>query len=412
MAEKPRKRILKSGKVSWEARYRDPSGRIRSKSFPTKKAADTYLEEENRNVRRGEWIDPKDQEVTIGELMQAWADRSMRDGTRQAYLLTKKNLGRLEHTPAALLLRTDVDAWHRQLRSGRPWMSKGDKGLAPSTAREHVVRLSVVLNSAVEDRIILRNVVKLPRIDDGAQVLRSDVPSIESIQKVVAQLQAGGAEHHVMKRVKGSRTEWEPGVGVQQPQPVIAAMVGIAIGSGLRLSELCALRKGDVDLLRREIRVEAQLSANGKERVPTKTATSVRIIPVADDLLEVVDRQLRGAVNGWVFETKRGTPYRAASAGAELRKAVRFLGEDLTFHSFRHFFATKMISSGVSVKQVQRVMGHASAATTLDVYAHFFPGDDDLSRSAVFGVVESCKIFARFSPGSVSDIGYLPGETA
>lgn len=400
MAQKPRKRILKSGKVSWEARYIDPSGKIRSKSFSTKKEAEIWIDEENRSVRRGEWIDPKDQEVTIGQLVQAWADRSNREGTRQAYLLTKKNLGRLEHMPAGHLVRTDVFAWHRQLRDGRPWMGKDDKGLAASTAREHVVRLSVVMNGAVEDGIILRNVVKLPKQDSTAQVLRSDIPPMESVHKIVEQLNAGGARFHTNLRVKGSRTKWEPGVSTQLPQPVIAAMVGVALESGMRLSELCALRREDIDFLRREIRVDAQLSPDGKSRVPTKTKSSIRVIPIADDLLELLDYQVSQSVNGWIFETNRGTPYRAASAGAELRKTVRHLTFEVTFHTFRHMFATTLISSGMSVKQVQTLMGHASAATTLDVYSHFFPGDDDVSRNAIFGVVESLKILRRFSDNS------------
>lgn len=52
------------------------------------------------------------------------------------------------------------------------------------------------------------------------------------------------------------------------------------------------------------------------------------------------------------------------------------------------------------MKQVQTLMGHASAATTLDIYSHFFPGDDDVSRNAIFGVVESLKILRRFSANS------------
>ncbi|WP_245533855.1 tyrosine-type recombinase/integrase [Corynebacterium callunae] len=302
--------------------------------------------------------------------------------------------------PAGHLVRTDVFAWHRQLRDGRPWMGKDDKGLAASTAREHVVRLSVVMNGAVEDGIILRNVVKLPKQDSTAQVLRSDIPPMESVHKIVEQLNAGGARFHTNLRVKGSRTKWEPGVSAQLPQPVIAAMVGVALGSGMRLSELCALRREDIDFLRREIRVDAQLSPDGKSRVPTKTKSSIRVIPIADDLLELLDYQVSQSVNGWIFETNRGTPYRAASAGAELRKTVRHLTFEVTFHTFRHMFATTLISSGVSVKQVQTLMGHASAATTLDVYSHFFPGDDDVSRNAIFGVVESLKILRRFSDNS------------
>ena len=85
--------------------------------------------------------------------------------------------------------------------------------------------------------------MKLPKLDAAAQVLRSDLPPMESIQFIVKTLNDGGARFHTMLRVSGSRTKWEPGVGTQLPQPVIAAMVGVALGSGLRLSELCALRQ-------------------------------------------------------------------------------------------------------------------------------------------------------------------------
>lgn len=178
---------------------------------------------------------------------------------------------------------------------------------------------------------------------------------------------------------------------------VIADMVRTAVGTGMRLSELCGLRVEDIDFLRREIRVEAQLAPNGKERVPTKTASSVRTVPIADDLITVLDRRVAASTKGWIFETSRGTPYRAASAGGELRKAVTHLRAGVTFHSFRHLYASRLISGGVSVKQVQRVLGHASASTTLDVYAHFFPGDDELSRAAINGAVASCGVFVGFS---------------
>lgn len=124
--------------------------------------------------------------------------------------------------------------------------------------------------------------------------------------------------------------------------------------------------------------------------MPTKTLSSVRIIPVADDLIAVLDRRVVESTQGWIFETKRGTSYRATSAGGELRKTVPYLDSSVIFHAFRHLYASRLIFAGVSVKQVQRVLEHSSASTTLDVYAHFFPGDDELSRSAIAGMVDSC----------------------
>lgn len=397
MADNPRKVARKAGKVSWEARYRDPAGKQRSKTFRLKKEAVAFLEEEKRRLRRGEWIDPQTQTITLGELMDAWAKRPLREGTAEAYRLTKRNLGPLTDMPASRLTRADVDAWHRQLVNGRPWMGRADTGLAESSAREHVVRLSAALNGAVDDGILLKNPVKLPRLSDAHQVLRSDIPDMDTVKKVVTTLQDGGASFPSRERIAGHRGKFRPVVRVQEPQVVIADMARTAVGTGMRLSELCGLRVEDIDFLRREIRVEAQLALGGKERVPTKTASSVRTIPIADDLITVLDRRVRASTHGWIFETARGTPYRAATAGGELRKTVTHLRAGVTFHSFRHLYASRLISAGVSVKQVQRVLGHSSAATTLDVYAHFFPGDDELARAAINGAVASCGVFVGFS---------------
>lgn len=45
-------------------------------------------------------------------------------------------------------------------------------------------------------------------------------------------------------------------------------------------------------------------------------------------------------------------------------------------HDLRHFFASALIAGGASVKQVQLVLGHASAVITLRIYAHLWPGED------------------------------------
>ncbi len=374
MVDNPRKVARKGGKVSWEARFRDPAGKQRSKTFRLKKEAVAFLEEEKRRIRRGEWLDPQTQTVTVGELMEAWAQRPIRVGTAEAYMLTQRNLGDLTNMPASRLTRADVDAWHRQLITGRPWMGRHDTGVAASTALEHVVRLSAALNGAVDDGVIIKNPVKLPKVPNLHQVKRSDIPEAEKLQKVVSTLQSGGSHFPSRERIAGHRGKFRPVIRVQEPQVIIADMVRAAVGTGMRLSELCGLRVEDIDFLRREIRVDFQLSPNGKERVPPKTATSVRTIPIADDLITVLDHRVAASIQGGIFETARGAPYRIASADGELRKTVTRLHECVTFHSFRHLYASRLISAGVSVKQVQRDLGHTTVSTTLDTYVPFFPG--------------------------------------
>lgn len=59
------------------------------------------------------------------------------------------------------------------------------------------------------------------------------------------------------------------------------------------------------------------------------------------------------------------------------------LAESVTYHDLRHFFASILISSGCSIKQVQSALGHESAKVTVDIYAHLFPGNEDRVRDAI-----------------------------
>jgi integrase len=57
--------------------------------------------------------------------------------------------------------------------------------------------------------------------------------------------------------------------------------------------------------------------------------------------------------------------------------------EGVTSHDLRHFYASALIAGGQSVKVVQTALGHSSAAVTLRVYAHLWPGDEDRSRALI-----------------------------
>jgi integrase len=58
-------------------------------------------------------------------------------------------------------------------------------------------------------------------------------------------------------------------------------------------------------------------------------------------------------------------------------------------HSLRDFYASLLIREGCSVKVVQARLGHATAAETLDTYAHLWADDDDRTRRAILFGLES-----------------------
>jgi integrase len=56
-------------------------------------------------------------------------------------------------------------------------------------------------------------------------------------------------------------------------------------------------------------------------------------------------------------------------------------------HDLRHYYASLLIRHGESVKTVQRRLGHATAAETLDTYSHLWPDSDDRTREAVGAIL-------------------------
>ena len=65
----------------------------------------------------------------------------------------------------------------------------------------------------------------------------------------------------------------------------------------------------------------------------------------------------------------------------DFRKAHEF--ETLRFHDLRHTQATLLIAKGVDIKTVQGRLGHESASTTLDMYAHILPSKDSEAAAVI-----------------------------
>jgi integrase len=155
---------------------------------------------------------------------------------------------------------------------------------------------------------------------------------------------------------------------------------------GLRWSEMAGLRCGRVDLVRRRITVaEAMTEINsGKIHWDTPKSHEARSVPIPRFLADMLVVHLAGkAADSLVFTTSvTGAPLRNRNARRDWwNTAAIAIGQPgLTPHELRHTAASLAVSAGANVKAVQRMLGHASAAMTLDVYADLF--DDDLDAVA------------------------------
>ena len=173
--------------------------------------------------------------------------------------------------------------------------------------------------------------------------------------------------------------------------PIIAGAV-----NGPRPGELFGLATDRVDFLRRSIKVDQQLIRvrgrdGGRGGVELsgdlKTEKSYRSVPlpsvVADALASHIAEFEPHHDLGLVFTNERGAPIEQHpfSVGCGV---VPLCGLPAwATPTLRHYYASLLIRSGASVKVVQARLGHASAKTTLDVYGHLWPDDEDRTRRAV-----------------------------
>jgi integrase len=257
--------------------------------------------------------------------------------------------------------------------------------LAPSTVAVVYGYVASIFKSAVRDRLIGRTPcdgIRLPPIPRRHMF----IPDPVAVETVAGFLPA---RYRVVPKA-GART-------------------------GLRPSELFGLEVDCIDFLRREVRVRQQLvtspaAGNAAYLAAPKTAQSDRTMPVTAgtiDLLaahlaefpvtetEVEDRTdprkpVRRSAR-LLFITSRGEPVKRSAWSGVWAPAARKAGfpPRTGLHSCRHLFASALIRYGESVKTIQHLMGHSSAAITLNVYAHLWPDADDRARLAVEAAFES-----------------------
>ena len=134
-------------------------------------------------------------------------------------------------------------------------------------------------------------------------------------------------------------------------------------GGGLRISELCDLKHGAIDLSSGVARI---LGKGQKERI-----CPLGEMAIASLELFVNTFGLDQSLEAPVVINKKGQPMQARQVQMMLKKYLKFAGLPLTItpHKLRHSFATHMLNSGAELRAVQEMLGHSSLSTT-QLYTH------------------------------------------
>jgi len=345
----------------WLARYKAPDGRLHSKSFRRKVDAEKWLTLEESKGIRGEWVDPTAGAITFGEWSQTWLSG--------LHSIKPKTLAGYESLLRSRVLPTFGGVELRRITTAavREWVSAMvDEGLSPARVRQARQVLHAALDVAVEDGLIARNPadrVKPPKVRRRRQLFLT-----------ASQLAA--------------LTE-----AAESRQDRAGPLVTLLGYSGLRWGEAVALRWGSVNPRGRRIRVrESATEISGKLDWGTPKTHEVRVIVVPRFVMDRLGTP--GEPDELVFTAPNGGPLRNSNFRRDVwTPACEASGmpEGLLVHDLRDTAASLAISAGASIKAVQRMLGHASAAMTLDTYGSLF--DEDLE-------VLADRLDERYGPGA------------
>ncbi len=146
-------------------------------------------------------------------------------------------------------------------------------------------------------------------------------------------------------------------------------IVELIINTGVRASEVCALRLDDITIRERK----GSVNVRGKGRKQRTIPLNKNVRRSLHDWLEV-----REAEHQNLFASNKGLPLETSAIRRFFAKAQRATKIEVTAHMLRHTFAKRLRSQGVSLEQVSALLGHASVETTA-IYT--VPSRQDLTQA-------------------------------
>jgi integrase len=363
--------IQQRGKDSWRLKFdagRDEKTGKRKTQFVTfrgtKRQAQIKLAELIASVSQAKYVEPS--RATLAEFVrgrvdvwEAAGDITARTAKRYRQLVEYQIVPHLGVKPLQKLTRLDVEAWHAALRTG---------GLAARTIGHAHRTLSKAMGDAERDDLVTRNVCKLqkaPRVGDSEMAIVQDVPGF-------------------VGKLRGSRL-------------YVPAM--LALFTGMRLSEVLALRWSRIDLDRKRLEVREALepAKGGVGFKAPKTRAGRRDITLPDILVGVLRDYRREHLESRVrlglgrlpddallFAQLDGSPLNPSNTSSDWGEFAGRIGmPEISFHGLRHTHASQLIASGVDIVTISKRLGHAKPNVTLAIYAHMFTSDDSKASAAI-----------------------------
>jgi integrase len=349
-----------------------------TKTFDTEADALLWLSEQRVKHAQEPDAAPNRNKTTFAQLVERWKKArypTLAPSTRARYEQVVANhlMPRFGATPVVKMTRMVVRDYLADVQSdgvkpdarsdGKP-NPHGGTAYSPGTIHKIHTTLSSIMAEAIERGLIKDN--PCHGLNGSGKLL---TPERTKDMEVLS-------EAEVRKLAEAIATLPYP----KQPYAPNRVVILVAAYSGLRASELFALRRRDVDLENGEIHVRRAIKAwpTGGEPVfgDPKTRKSTRDVPIMDEIHAVLTAHLSpgGHPDDLVFTNSEGNCIRRVPFYAKQFKPARDLAlphhPDVTLHDLRHCFCSWLLEAGVPLATVSEWAGHGNAAITAARYIH------------------------------------------
>jgi len=356
----------------------NPEAGVRKASrggYATVKEADAGLRAavtERDQVRR---VSARKQ-VTVAEYAELWVSGlTLEASTIHGYRKIIRNhvAPQLGALPLGKLTATRLAQHYRALElNGRRDNKAPGVGLSASTIRKVHVLIGAMLEAAADDGLVLTN-----------QAKRRRTVQAPTGKQVRAQQ---GEIHTWTAQQLGAFLTWDRDMYQDDQHPLWHTVSH----TGLRRSEVLALRWGDIDLAGARLSLRRAVDTTQRDTVKSPKTGHARVVDIDSETVSVLRawKATRGSIalqlaraDAYVFGDDAGRLRNPDDIGRRwdhrVKLAQQSLGADalprLTLHGLRHTHATLLLELGIHPKVVQERLGHSNISTTMNIYSHVTP---------------------------------------
>lgn len=359
--------------VTWETRWYGADRRQHRKSFGKKAEAERYRAEIEIRLGDGTYVSPARSRTPFRLFAEQWIGG-------QVGLKPKTLVGYRSLLGRHVLPRWGEVSLNRiQYEDVRDWVAELSRTVSASTTRQCYFLLTSILDEAVKSRRLTQNLargVRLPRIEMSRRRYLTH-------EQVVALAEACG--------------QYE-------------TMILTLAYTGIRWGEMAALRVREVAPGVRRLHIAESVTDVGGEMVFGSPKTHQhRWVGVPESIRGGIAELLVGKdPDDLVFTSPRGSTLRVQNfrRDSAFDRAAEALGvPGLVPHELRHTAASLAIQAGANIKDVQQMLGHATATMTLDRYGHLLDESVDRVAERLDAALRATSYCApEVSPGTVSPI--------